>query len=183
MANIIAFGASNSSSSINKTFATWAATQLQGANVTVLDLNDYEMPIYSIDRERSTGIPVEAAKFKKYLREADGIVVSFAEYNGSYTSGFKNIFDWISRLDGPIWENKPMLLLAAAPGGRGAKAVLDNAVWKFPFQGGEVAGSFSLPFFKDNFGEEGITDSELAEEFGKQFKAFEEALQNEAVGV
>ncbi len=183
MANIIAFGASNSSSSINKTFATWAAGQIKGATVTVLDLNDYEMPIYSVDRERAEGIPDKARNFKQYIREADGIVVSFAEYNGSYTSGFKNIFDWISRLDGPIWENTPMLLLAAAPGGRGAKAVLDNAVWKFPYQGGQVSGSFSLPFYKDNFGEEGIIDTELAEAFEAELKAFEEALQNETVEV
>ena len=184
MANIIAFGASNSSKSINRDFAAWAAGRIDGANVTVLDLNDYEMPIYSVDREKEIETPEASVEFKNHIRNADGIVISFAEYNGSYTAGFKNIFDWISRFDGPIWENKPMLLLAAAPGARGAKAVLDNAVWKFPFQGGKVAGSFSLPHFKDNFNNnDGITNQELLIQFDEQLRAFEAALNDELVAV
>lgn len=182
MNNIIAFGASNSKTSINKQFATWAAGQVEDATVSILDLNDYEMPIFSVDREKQSGMPDKARQFKQYIKDADGILISFAEYNGSYTSAFKNVFDWISRLDGPIWDNKPMLLLAAAPGARGAKAVLENAVWKFPFQGGQVSGSFSLPFFKDNFdAEQGIVNSEMYQQFKTQLNAFENAMNSESV--
>jgi NAD(P)H-dependent FMN reductase len=60
----------------------------------VLDLNDYEMPIYSIDRETEDGIPEEAQRFYDELGAVDAILISFAEHNGAYTAAYKNIFDW-----------------------------------------------------------------------------------------
>ncbi len=163
---IVAFGASNSSKSINKQLATFAANQVSGATVNLLDLNHYEMPIYSIDRELATGIPDLAMDFRKQLSEADGIVISFAEYNGCYTSAFKNIFEWISRGGPNVWANKPMLLLATSPGERGAMTVLEIAVGKLSRMNTNKFESFSLPSFNDNFKEgEGITNSELNQKF------------------
>jgi len=180
--NILAFGASNSNKSINSRFADWASKQVGDADVTFVDLNDYEMPIYSVDREKSEGVPELAEEFKQLMRDADGILISFAEYNGSYTAAFKNIFDWVSRLEKPIWLNKPMFLLATSPGGRGAIGVLSDALKKFPYQGAIVAGSFSLPNFKDNFNDsQGITDSALLEEFKKQLAHFETVLRGAEV--
>ncbi|PCI64867.1 MAG: NADPH-dependent FMN reductase, partial [Gammaproteobacteria bacterium] len=75
----------------NKKLANFTAHQIENAQVTLLDLNDFEMPIYSIDRENETGIPDLAHQFKKHLAEADGIIISFAEHNGAYTAAFKNI--------------------------------------------------------------------------------------------
>ena len=57
MKKIIAFGASSSKTSINKQLATYAAKQFKDATVEVLDLNDYEMPIFSTDKEYENGIP------------------------------------------------------------------------------------------------------------------------------
>jgi chromate reductase len=57
MKKIIAFGASSSKVSINKQLATYAAGQFENAAVEILDLNDYEMPIFSTDKETATGIP------------------------------------------------------------------------------------------------------------------------------
>ena len=54
---ILAFGASNSKQSINKKLAKFAADQVADAAVQFLDLNDFEMPIYSIDRQNESGIP------------------------------------------------------------------------------------------------------------------------------
>ena len=51
MKKIIAFGASSSKTSINKEFATYVAYQFQNASIEILDLNDYEMPIFSVDKE------------------------------------------------------------------------------------------------------------------------------------
>jgi len=93
---ILAFGASNSKASINKQLANYAANQLTEVEVTLLDLNDFEMPIYSIDREQAGGIPQLAKDFKQQIQEADGILISFAEHNGAYTAAFKNIYDWMS---------------------------------------------------------------------------------------
>jgi chromate reductase len=162
MKNIVAFGASNSSRSINKAFASYAAKQVTNARVKILDLNQFEMPIYSIDREEQNGVPALAYNFKTHLKEADGIIISLAEHNGAYTTAFKNILDWISRIEKDVWYNRPMLLLATSPGGRGAKTVLDIAKSKFKFMNNNTIETFSLPLFKQNFDpEEGILDQEL----------------------
>ena len=99
---ILAFGASNSSTSINKQLATYTAGQMTGADVTILDLNDFEMPIYSIDREKAGGIPSLAHDFKAEVKKADKIIISFAEHNGGYSAAFKNIMDWMSRIEGAV---------------------------------------------------------------------------------
>jgi len=74
----------------------------------------------------------------------------------------KNIFDWASRINGKTFQEKPMLLLATSPGARGGSSVLEIATKRFPFQGGIIKGSFSLPSFNDNFDtDKGITNEEL----------------------
>jgi chromate reductase, NAD(P)H dehydrogenase (quinone) len=152
--NILAFAASNSKKSINKKLVTYAANLVKNANVEILDLNDYEMPIYSVDKESENGIPQLAQDFYNKLGYADLIMISFAEHNGSYTAAFKNIFDWASRVNSKTFQNKPMLLLSTSPGPRGGATVLDIAKNRFPFQGGNVVGSFTLPSFNDNFEDE-----------------------------
>jgi NAD(P)H-dependent FMN reductase len=162
MKKIIAFGASSSKTSINKQLATYAANQFQNASVEVLDLNDYEMPIYSVDKEKVNGIPQLAQDFYAKLGTADAIVISFAEHNGAYSAAFKNIFDWTSRINAKTFQEKPMLLLATSPGPRGGSSVLEIAKNRFPFQGAVVKGSFSLPSFNDNFdAEKGIKNEDL----------------------
>ncbi len=162
MKKIIAFGASSSSTSINKQLATYATTLFQNTTSEILDLNDYEMTIYSMDKEKRDGIPQLAHDFYNQLGSADLIIISFAEHNGAYSTAFKNIFDWISRINGKTFQEKPMLLLATSPGVRGGSSVLEIANKRFPFQGGIVKGSFSLPSFNDNFdAEKGITNPEL----------------------
>lgn len=159
---IIAFGASSSKSSINKQFATYTANLFENATVEILDLNDYEMPIYSVDIEKENGIHPLANDFFAKIGNADFIVVSFAEHNGNFSSAFKNVLDWASRINTKTFQEKPMLLLATSPGARGGSSVLDIATKRFPFQGGIVKGSFSLPSFNDNFdSEKGITNEEL----------------------
>ncbi|MBO3698190.1 NADPH-dependent FMN reductase [Roseivirga sp. E12] len=170
---IVAFGASSSSSSINQKLAVFAANQIEGASVSILDLNDYEMPIYSTDKEKAAGIPQLAKDFRQHLADADGIIISFAEHNGSYSSAFKNVMDWNSRLDGKIWLDKPMFIMATSPGPRGGQTVLKQASQTFPYQGSDVSGEFSLPSFNQNFSDEaGITDASLRTEFENQLNSF-----------
>ena len=148
---IIAFGASSSKQSVNKQLATFAANQFQNVSVEILDLNDYEMPIFSVDKEKENGIHPLAQEFYSKLGSADLIIISFAEHNGNYSSAFKNILDWTSRINAKTFQEKPMLLLATSPGARGGSSVLEIASKRFPFQGGIVKGSFSLPSFYENF--------------------------------
>ncbi|KZZ45923.1 MAG: NAD(P)H-dependent oxidoreductase [Saccharospirillaceae bacterium] len=176
---VLAFAASNSSQSINKALVTHAAELLQnntGAEFEVLDLNDFEMPIYSSDRENESGIPAPAQAFRKKIGEADVILISFAEYNGSYTAAYKNVFDWTSRIDQKVYQNKKAVLLATSPGQGGAQSVLNSAVGSAPYFALDVKGSLSVPSFYDNFdSEQGVlTNDELSQQLIKQLSLLSE---------
>jgi NAD(P)H-dependent FMN reductase len=174
---IIAFGASSSKNSINKKLAYFAANQISDARVNLLDLNHFEMPIFSVDRELELGVPALAYEFKEQFKDVAGIIISFAEHNGAYSTAFKNIFDWISRIERDVWFNKPMFLLATSPGKHGGKTVLELAVNKFKRMNKNAVFSFSLPSFNDNFSKDaGITDKTLLQMFNKQLALFELSL-------
>lgn len=178
MKKVLALGASNSSRSINKSLAHYTAQLIENVELELIDLNDYEMPIFSIDREEANGIPDEAKRFKALIAEADGIIISFAEHNGAYSTAFKNILDWCSRVEKSMWNNKPMLMMGTSPGGRGARTVIDLAVSRAGFMDGNVVAEFSLPFFSKNFNaEEGIIDEPLKMEHQAALSAFVEALE------
>jgi NAD(P)H-dependent FMN reductase len=161
MKKIIAFAGSSSQNSINKKLATYAAHLFQNATVEVLDLNDYEMPIYSTDREKENGVPQLAIDFFTKITQADILVVSLAEHNGAYTTAFKNVFDWVSRHNNKLFQQKPLLLLATSPGPRGGMAVLEIAKDRFPRHDAQLIGTFSLPSFNDNFQDGKISNPEL----------------------
>jgi len=153
---LIAFAASSSKHSINKQLATHAAQVLkadipQFLEIEILDLNDYEMPIYSIDRENDSGIPALAQYFFEKIGSADAIIVSFASHNGSYAAAYKNIFDWASRIDAKVFQGKPMVMLSTSPGAGGAKSVLESACESAPHFNADLRGSLSVPSFHDNF--------------------------------
>lgn len=161
---VVAFGASSSKNSINRKLAAYVAGLIPSAEIRVLDLNDYEMPIYSIDREIESSIPKEAAKFVHELEWADTIVVSFSEHNGAYTTAFKNIFDWASRVKLKMYEGKKMILLSTSGGPRGGQTVLEIALDRFPRHGADIIGSMAVPVFKENFHiEQGLHNPELKE--------------------
>ncbi|MCF6279947.1 MAG: NAD(P)H-dependent oxidoreductase [Flavobacteriaceae bacterium] len=176
MKNIIAFAGSNSKNSINKQLAIYATSLLNDVEVTVLDLNNYELPIYGIDHENEVGIPENAQKFLNLIQSSNGIVLSLAEHNGSYASVFKNIFDWMSRIDKNVWANKPMLLMSTSPGGRGGATVLESAKSTFPHLGGNIVADFSVPSFYDNFKEGKISNQELDLELKKVASNFSKSL-------
>ncbi|WP_261904706.1 NADPH-dependent FMN reductase [Vibrio fortis] len=148
---ILAIGATNSTESINKQLATYAAGLVTGAEVETLDLNDFEMPIYSQQREKNQGIPELAHQFFNKITASDAVVLSFAEYNGTYTAAFKNIFDWVSRINMKVYQGKPVAMLATSPGAGGASSVLASAVASAPYFDADVKGHLSIPSFYDNF--------------------------------
>ncbi|NVK25133.1 MAG: NAD(P)H-dependent oxidoreductase [Gammaproteobacteria bacterium] len=148
---LLTFAATNSTNSINKQLATYAASLVDNAQVDVIDLNDFEMPIFSEQREKTMGQPEQAKTFFNKISEADAIILSFAEYNGSYTAAYKNIFDWASRIDQKVFQNKPMVMLATSPGPGGAASVLSSAVASAPYFAGDVRASLSVPSFYDNY--------------------------------
>jgi NAD(P)H-dependent FMN reductase len=84
--------------------------------------------------------------------------------------------DWLSRIEGKVWRNKPMLLLSASPGIRGGKSVLDIALGKFPFMGANIIGNMPFPLYAENFKEGEIVNAELKKALVKLVKEFEKAL-------
>lgn len=176
MKQIIAFAGSNSSDSINKQLASYTASLVDNAEHTVLDLNDYDLPIYSKDLEAKEGIPQNAIRFLDALRQCDGIVISLAENNGAYSAVFKNLFDWLSRAEQKNWLNKPMLLMAATPGARGGQSVLQMALDRFPRHDAQIVGKFSLPSFEDNFSDGKLINEELNNELLKAVEKFKNSL-------
>ncbi len=171
---IIAFGASPSKNSINKKFATYAANLFENADVEVLDLNDFEMPLYTVDIEKEIGQHELAKAFLAKIANADILVVSLAENNANYSAAFKNVFDWCSRITGKVFQEKPMLLMATSPGARGGASVLEIAKKAFPFYGGNVKATFSLVSFEANFDTEKgvISNAELDNQLKELVKNF-----------
>ena len=166
---VLAFAASNTKASINKQLVTHAAGLLAanaGADIELLDLNDFEMPIYSIDREVANGIPEPAQAFYNKIGEADAVLISFGEFNGNYSVAYKNIFDWASRIDKEVYQGKPAVLLGTSPGPGGAQSVLSLAEGSAGFFAMDVKATLSVPSFNDNFDvEKGeLTNPELAEQ-------------------
>ena len=114
---------------------------MDDADVNLLDIHNLEMPIYSEEREKASGIPAFAHEFYQATGEADALVISFAEYNGSYTAAYKNLFDWASRIDMNVYQDKPMIMLATSPGVGGAQSVLAAAEGSAPFFAADVKGA------------------------------------------
>lgn len=176
MKKIAAFAGSTSSTSINKQLATHAASKLNSLAYDVLDLNDYEVPIYSEDVEKNNEYPKGASEFNAALDSYDGFIISLAEHNGSYAAAFKNLFDWVSRKNKEVFRNKPVLVMATSPGARGGANVLSTAKGAFPYMGANVVASYSLPQFYENFKDEEIQHNGLKSQLEEAVSEFEKSI-------
>jgi NAD(P)H-dependent FMN reductase len=166
---IVAFGASASKNSINRQLAHFAARQFEHADLELLDLTDFPLPLYTIDTEMNSGFPENVGRFLEHLRSADLIIISMAEHNGSYTAAFKSLFDWLSRMELKMFNNKKMFLLSTSPGQRGGMSSLETAKSRFPKHGADIIADFSLPRFHENFDPiQGIINPELKSIFDEK---------------
>jgi NAD(P)H-dependent FMN reductase len=137
---ILAFAASARSGSFNKKLVKIAAAGAleAGADVTVIDLRDFPMPLYDGDLEQQEGIPLNAHKIKDIMKSHQGFLISSPEYNSSVAPLFKNTIDWASRQsDGetPLasFQGKVAGIMSASPGGLGGlrglvhvRSILEN---------------------------------------------------------
>ncbi|PQJ82356.1 NADPH-dependent FMN reductase [Polaribacter glomeratus] len=175
MKKVLVFAGSTSSTSINKKLATFAAQNLENSSFDVIDLRDFNIPIYSTDEEQN-GFPADVKKFTSLLDNYDGFILSLAEHNGSYAAAFKNVYDWTSRIEAKIFRDKPLLLMATSPGARGGKTVLETGSQTFSRMGAKELISFSLPSFNDNFKEGKIINEELLASLKGNINKFENFL-------
>ncbi len=182
MKKILAFGASNSKTSINKTFAIYAANQLENVAITVADLNDYASPLYSVDLQKEHGIDGNVMRFYHLIQENDAFVISLAEYNGLHTSAFKNLWDWLSRIpmEKPfnIWGGKPLFLLSASPSRRPMNNVMKVSKELFPHFGANIIADFYLPSFNHFFKDGQIIEMGYQMRFEEQKNHFQTHLDN-----
>ncbi|MBQ0734107.1 NADPH-dependent FMN reductase [Aquimarina celericrescens] len=153
MKNILAFAGSNSSTSINDRLVKYVASEIKDHQVKVINLTSYEMPMYSEDEEKNS-FPGMAMALKQEISEVDALIISVNEHNGSWSAFFKNIVDWLSRLDRNFLEGKKVLLMSTAPGKRGGLSSLEYAKTVLPRFGAEITESFSFPSFYENFSSE-----------------------------
>lgn len=179
---IIAVGASNSKHSINKRLAKFAANQLLNVEVTVLDLNDFDLPIYYVDFEKEFGIPKGAKEFSEIIKNSDAIVISVAEYNGLHTAAFKSLWEWLSRIsmDKPlnIWADKAMFLLSTTTSRRTDSHALKLSKEMFPIFGAKIISTFYLPSFNHFFSRDQIIEPTFLEDFNTQLYKFQTHLNN-----
>ena len=161
MKKIITIGGSTSKDSINRKLAESVGGLLKGVEVINIDLSKYELPLFSVDIEKEQGFSKDLQKLNKEIESTDGIILSLAEHNGAYAAAFKNAFDWLSRIEGKVWRNKPMLLLSTSNGARGGQSVMDIALNRFPYNGGNIIGSMTFPSFNKNFQNGQIQNEEL----------------------
>ncbi len=140
--NLLIFAGSLRTDSCNKKFAREALrlAEQEGADCEFLDLRDYPMPVYDGDIETSSGIPEQTVMLGKKIAEADALIISTPEYNGSIPGILKNVIDWLSREKTVSLEGKQLLLLAASPGRLGGVRSLWHS--RQPF---EVLGVHVFP--------------------------------------
>lgn len=120
---ILAFAGSSRAGSFNKMLAAAAAGhgRALGADVTLVDLRDFPMPVYDGDDEARGGLPAAATRFRSLLGDHQALLVASPEHNGSVTALLKNVLDWASRnadgVDGlALFRGKTAGLMAASPG-------------------------------------------------------------------
>jgi NAD(P)H-dependent FMN reductase len=130
---ILAFAGSLRSDSYNKKVIKVAAegAKKAGAEVSLIDLNDFSMPIYNADLQEAEGFPENAVRFQEILLAHDGLLISSPEYNGSLPAALKNPIDWASRANGEIklgaaFNGKVAAIMAASPGAFGGIRCLNH---------------------------------------------------------
>jgi chromate reductase len=121
MPRILAFAGSARRESLNRKFlaVAVAATREAGGEVTLLDLNDYALPLYHGDLEDASGWPEAAAKLTKLIAEHDALLIASPEYNSMITPLLKNALDWCTRGDDDPFPGKVAAVISASPGGFG----------------------------------------------------------------
>ncbi|MGE5086565.1 MAG: NADPH-dependent FMN reductase [Bacillota bacterium] len=104
------------------------------------EFNDFPMPMYDGDIETGIGIPAGVEKLAKKIRDADAIIISSPEYNGSIPGTLKNAIDWLSRLDPVPVAGKQVLTMGASTGQ--FAAIKGNFHLRVPFH---VLNAFVYP--------------------------------------
>ncbi|MFC5044767.1 NADPH-dependent FMN reductase [Aquimarina hainanensis] len=151
MKNMLAFSGSNNSQSINHQLVEFVVRELGIEGTKIISLLQYEMPMYSEDYERKNGLPGMALALRQEISEATYLIISVNEHNGTLSAFFKNVIDWLSRVDRNFLAGKKILLMSTSPGQRGGTGALETCKQLLPRFGGEIIEHFSFPSFYANY--------------------------------
>jgi len=158
MKKILAFAGSNSAESINRTLLEYAVTKFTQHTVSTIDLRDFDAPLFSQDIEGQSGIPERIRQLRTVFDEHEAFLIASPEHNGMMPAFFKNTMDWISRMEGKIFQQKPVMLMSTSPGPRGGRTNLANMKAVFPHWGASaVFAGFHLGSFYEAFNTENRT--------------------------
>lgn len=173
MARILALAGSNSSTSINYKLVQQTVSLIEGHEVQLLNMANFPFPMYSEDVEREKGYSNSLIELKNDIQRADGLIISVNEHNGNPSAYFKNVMDWLSRLERKFLADTKVLLMSTSGGKRGGIGSLGVVNDIFPRFGAEIIATFSLPSFNDNFSvAAGILDDSLNSEHKKALQEF-----------
>ncbi|WP_394971693.1 NADPH-dependent FMN reductase [uncultured Croceitalea sp.] len=173
MANILAFAGSNSSVYINYQLVKYTVSLIENHQVQLINMANLPFPMYSEDYEKKNGYSNSLIELKNDIGSADGLVLSVSEHNSNPSAFFKNVLDWLSRIDRNFLQETKVLLMSTSPGKGGAKYSLEVTNKVLPRFGAEIIESFSLPSFSENFDKEkGILDSDLSKKHETAVKSF-----------
>lgn len=106
--------------------------------------------MFSVATEKK-GFPPTVQWLYDQIQEVPALIISVNEHNRNVSAFFKNILDWLSRIDRKFLEGKKILLMSTSPGKLGGAAALEYGKLVLPRFGGDIVESFSLPSFKENF--------------------------------
>ena len=159
--------------SLNKALANAAkALAPEGMDASVLGIEGF--PLYS-DTIENAGFPDIATRYKELIRAADGIIVATPEYNRSMPGSFKNVLDWTSRGKDVPWRGKPVGVIGASDGVRGASFAQYDVKRIMAYFGAHVMGQPEFYFGEadkklDDDGN--ITDEKTKQVLTKYLAAF-----------
>ncbi|TYP95355.1 NAD(P)H-dependent FMN reductase [Fodinibius salinus] len=176
--HIIAFAGSNSSNSINAQLTKAAINNISIEDVNYVDLRNMDIPMYRKELENQQGIPQPIKNLYQKMTKAEGFIVASPEHNGLLPAFFKNIIDWLTRIDQEIFMNKPVLLLSASPGDNGGATNLSILSDLMPFWGAEVVDTYSLGKYNEHFDNESqsIVNQKELKKLSTVIEHFEEVI-------
>jgi chromate reductase len=121
---VLVFAGSLRSGSYNARLAALTARELARAeaDVTLISLVDFPLPLYDGNAEAASGPPENALKLKRLMCVHQGVFIASPEYNASLTPLLKNTLDWVSRVREPrepplaAYKNRVFAIGAASNG-------------------------------------------------------------------
>ena len=166
---MLVFVGSNSSKSINEQLTKAVLKELNVTN-TFIDLKTLDIPLFSEDLEREIKSPKGIEFLKEQIDAFEHIFITTNEHNGNLSAFFKNILDWLSRLDKSFLENKKVFILSTSNGKRGGLSANESLQKVVERSGCKIYESYAFASFSENFNKETqqITNEDFLKEIDEK---------------